>query len=348
MKHIFHVHSNINLVSALGVIELKSLKKEDVILSVCRNIDVSYLPYKICKIPDTIYYHSYNKLSTLKKFKWLCNSTIISIIDDIIEDVSDFSNFIYYCPNSRNFHQRVFITNKKCKGVEYLEDGMDAYLEKNLYYEKYPLVLRKINYLAQELLFKWIDLFCYDRLYQEDDPFKTFYSHKAKIHCISDNAYNFRNEVNVLPLDKITINTNFEVGNIDDGDHILILDAVVEQKVVPIEIYKKFIKYFITSFDINSLKVKFHPYQDEGLKEWTLNEFKQTSIDVSEVEEKMPFELILLTKKKLTIYGIGSSLLLYSKILSNHKVHVLYKTFKEQFKYISPRLKFWDSAFKEI
>jgi hypothetical protein len=348
MKHIFHIQSNINLVSALGIIEFKALNKDDVILSVCRNINVSYLPYEICTIPDTIYYHSYNKLSTLRKFDWLCNKTIISLIDDFIKNVSDSNNFIYYCPNSRNFHHRVFITNKYCKGVEYIEDGMDAYLEENLYYKKYPYELRKRHYLAQELLFKWFNAFCYNRLYQEDDPFKSYYGHKAKIYCISEKAYSFRNEVSVLPLEKIAKNIKLEVDIINDNDHIFILDAVVEQQVVPIEIYRRFIKYFITIFDNKSLKIKFHPYQEESLKEWTLNEFKENSIHVTEVEEEMPFELILLCKNNLTIYGIGSSLLLYSSYIGNHKTNIHYPVFEDKLGYQSSRLPYWKSAFKEL
>lgn len=348
MKHIFHIQSNINLVIAIAVIDLKKIKKEDVILSVCRNIDVSYLPFRKIEIDDNIYYHSYNRLRNLHDFKWRYNTKIIDKIDFLIKNAIHSNSFIFYCPNSRNFLHRVFITNKSCVGVEYIEDGMDAYLSEKLYYKKYPYQLRWKQLMFQETIIKFFNVFCYKRLRQLKDPFKTFYNHEAIIYCISQKAFSYRNEVQVLSLKRISNLFDSNITIAKDNDNILILDAVVEQKVLTLELYEKLILFISSNLNCRSLKIKFHPYQDGNLKKWTMDTFKSNIDDVVEYNDDIPFELVLAIKSNMAIHGIGSSLLLYSSFIGNHKTHIYYPLLKELFNFTSPRLPYWESAFENI
>lgn len=348
MKHLFHIHSNINLICTLAIIEEKRIAEDDVILCVARGVNVSFLRYTVLSIPNIIYYHPFNAIRKLFKFKWLKNKDFIKVLDELVKYYTNSNPYIYYAPNSRSQIYKIFITNKKCCGVDYLEDGMDAYLQEEYYYRKYPLNIQPLKKIIQSKFFDKISIFKNKRLKEEDDPFKSYNNHKPMIYCISKNAYKFReNQTHVLSL--VTISERFKsTKSLNDYDRIFILDAVVNQGVIPAKVFKQFFIDFLDTYDHDNLKIKFHPFQEKNIKKWIIETIMKKGLSVEIFDDEIPFELVLVQTKSLFIYGIGSSLLIYGKILGNHNVFPLYPNFLHKYNYQSSRHEFWESSFKMI
>ena len=127
MKYIFHIHSNINLLASVLIVENEKIKRKDVLFLLARGVKTDFEVNKE-DIPAEVYYHSFNVLKELKTLQFLKNSKIVEKIDDLIKGFINGDDFIYYCPNSRGPLYRGFFSHDKCSGVNYIEYGMDAYL----------------------------------------------------------------------------------------------------------------------------------------------------------------------------------------------------------------------------
>ena len=343
MKYLFHIHSNINLLTAIGIIEKQSLDKESIVFFMNRGVKTDF-EVKTIEIPEHIYYHPFNTIKELKSFKFFKNRSIIRQIDDIIEESSKGDDFVYFCPNSRVPIYRAFFSHRRCKEVNYIEDGMDAYLSKKELETKYPQRVPK-HLLFLDAVFGIFPWFCSKRLkYVNTDFMGSLKDRKSVIYCINEKAYTNQTNTNKIILDVGEISFFRDLSL--DNDYIFVFDAVVEQKVIEKEDLNTFVEWFSgTYFKGDNIAIKFHPFQSEDSQQEIVGIFNKNNVEVEVISNKIIMEIIFAKRKELSIYGIGSSLLVYAAMFNDHNVEVLFPYFENYIGVISPRLSTWNAMF---
>jgi len=343
MTYLFHIHSNINLLVAIGVVEKHNYPKKAVFFLLNRGVKTNFEVNTI-DVPEQLYYHPFNTIKELKGLKFLKNKDIITQIDSIIQDTTLGSDFTYFCANSRVPFYRAFFSHRSCTQVHYLEDGMDAYLAVNELEKKYPKRVPR-HLLAFDFIFNIFPWFYSKRLkYVDVDFMGNFKSKKSIVYCINENAYNNQSNTNkiILSIDDISFFNTQQLKN----DNIFVFDAVVEQQVVAEEDLKNFVQWFSRSyFKDKEISIKFHPFQSEIAQQQILEIISANGIQVELISNEIIMEVLFVKKKELTIYGIGSSLLVYGSMINNHRVKVLYPYFEKQLGFTSPRLGVWNALF---
>ncbi|SFW56595.1 polysialyltransferase family glycosyltransferase [Cellulophaga fucicola] len=343
MKYLFHIHSNINLLVAIGIVEKCNYRKEDVFFLLNRGIKTSFLVNTI-DIPENIYYHPFNTIKKLKNLNFLKNKAILAEIDSIIKSATLGGEFIYFCANSRVPFYRAFFSHKKCSEVHYIEDGMDAYLPAKELESKYPKKIPK-HLLVIDFFLKFLPWFCSNRLrYLNIDFMGNFKNKKSVVYCINKKAYDNQSNNNkvVLNIDEISF---FNKQNLKN-DVLFVFDAVVEQKVIKEEDLNKFVDWFSEIyFKGKNISIKFHPFQSKLTQQQIVKKIEANGTHVEVISNDIIMEVLFVKKKQLIIYGIGSSLLVYGSMINNHKVKVLYPYFEKQLGVLSPRLNTWNTMF---
>lgn len=343
MLHVFHIHSYINYVTSLGIIESKGLQQGEVLFILCRGIRLKEDTFKTLEIPDYIYYFPFFTLKKLKTFDFLKTDKIINDFYELTKTALNTKSFIFYCPNSRNYFFRLFLSHERCTGAEYIEDGMDMYLNQELYYKKYPLkvpFLQKFSYSILKLFFSKSNL-----IKPIDDPFRSVSNHKAILNGISHKSFQ---KINLgKPIKIVSVNRPeryYDKSIIEGYDHFLLLDAVVEQNIIPRIYFQEFIKYFTKWISEKKIAIKFHPFQDELTRKFVIKSFQDQNIEIKIIPQNVPFELILFSEDNLKISGIGSSLLNYASLKSSHKVYAFYTFFEKEKQFISSRTEQWKNS----
>lgn len=226
-----------------------------------------------------------------------------------------------------------------------MEDGMDAYLPIKELEIKYPKKIPK-HLLLLDFFFKFFPWFCSNRLRYLNIGFMgNFKSKNSVVYCINKNAYDNQSNNNkvVLKIDEISF---FNKQNLKNNV-LFVFDAVVEQKVIKEEDLNKFVEWFSKKHFMggNSISIKFHPFQSKLTQEQIVKKIETNGIQVEVVSNEIIMEVLFVKKKRLVIYGIGSSLLVYGSMINDHKVKVLYPYFEKQLGVLSPRLDTWNTMF---
>ncbi|MEX0312832.1 MAG: polysialyltransferase family glycosyltransferase [Allomuricauda sp.] len=344
MNFLFHIHSNINLLTATLVVENTGIDKSKVVFLLNRNVSTDF-DVKTIELPEKVYYHQFNKLKRLLTFEFLKNKKTLSIIDGIINEHVNHS-FSYFCPNARYPLYRAFISNPKCVEVNYIEDGMDGYLSKTEFSKKFKNPI-PIHLKFADALFNILPFFCGDRLNYVGDSFMpNLKEKKSTIYCLSKTAYTNQENKNRIVLSSKTRGHYSDINL--NSTNIFVFDAVKNQKVVPEEIFYKFVSWFCKDyFKEKRMGIKFHPFQDAMEKERILEIFGRNKIEVEIISDDIVLEAAFLNNEKLTVFGIGSSLLVYAALFGVEKVHVLYPFFEYNTDFKSPRLSTWNDVFLE-
>lgn len=347
MKHVFHIHSNTCYISAFGVIHDESIPNEDIIFILCRNLPVLQTGIKYFRIEDELYYFPFLRNNQLHKFEFLHSKNKIREIDSIIEKEIG-QDFIYYVHNSRNYLYRVVITHKSCKEVRFIEDGLDMYLDKKGFDRKYPVKVwlrhRVINFVLGHFLG------VYRRLYQPNQPFSNRNTETPKIYGLTD-----------LSFQKF-IDPGFEYKRLDaknlqriqdyklkEGTNLFVLTALVEQHVAKPHEVEALLKWYIEKFNIEEIKLNFHPHQSENTRKHIVSVFENKSVKVEVIPDEIIMEVLFINNKGLNIFGTGTSLLIYAAIFSpSSKVYALYPFFKKHLKRDTIRTIFWENTFNKI
>ncbi|NQX82437.1 MAG: hypothetical protein HRT66_10645 [Flavobacteriaceae bacterium] len=345
MKYIFHIHSNINLLASVLIVENEKIKRKDVLFLLARGVKTDFEVNKE-DIPAEVYYHSFNVLKELKTLQFLKNSKIVEKIDDLIKGFINGDDFIYYCPNSRGPLYRAFFSHDKCSGVNYIEDGMDAYLSREGLLNKFPKKVPAHIRLFDATL-GILPVFCNKRLgYMKGELYSNIKKNNtSNIYSLSDKA--FKNQINEnIEVLKIGYKSHY---NYDyKWSNVFVFDAVVEQKVVKEKDFYSFVNWFCSTYynDVNeTLAIKFHPHQGETEISQILKIFEKNKIETKVISNDVSMEVVFMINKKTKVFGIGSSLLLYASLFGIKDVHVLYPYFEIEKKYKSPRLIFWNDVF---
>ena len=344
MIHLFHIHNYSSYLTAIGVVKEKGLSLKDVRFILCRGLKRLSPDHIYYDFSDRLYYFPFTTLRKLKSFHFLKTCSIIKEIDSVIDNLTSGNFYLYYTPNSRNYLYRVFISNSLCRGVEYIEDGMDMYLQADLYEKKYPYRIPYYQVFFHYMFYLLIQ--CNRRIKPHRNPFKGFYRHSPLLYGLSNNSFkHLRSDMHFKKVD--ISDFKFELSNdLKPVNDYLLLDAVVEQGVIIEKHFKKFINDFSNNFNKKTIGIKFHPFQADHIKNFVLESFQDSNVKYVQVNDDVPFELVLFKKEGLSIYGIGSSLLNYASFNKSHDVYTFYPYFKSILNYISPRHEFWAETFE--
>lgn len=347
MKHLFHIHSNTCYLTALGIIRHKKINFTDAIFFIFRNLPVIIKNIKHVHIHDRLYYFPYLTNKQLITFKFIYSKYIIKEIDRIINEHIG-TEYIYYAHNSRHYLNSVIKTNKFCNQIEFIEDGLDMYLDRYHYYKKYPnkLWLRHkiINYLLGNILGRDV----YKRIKQYNNPFtnkggmKYFYGlTNSSFSNLLDNQSKYFNVTEKL-------NYSIKTVKINPGSNVLFFSALVEQKVASHGEINKFLECIVNKFHLANLYIKFHPHQSNRTRQIISKKLKDLSVSFNIIQDSIIIEYLFLKNDQLNVYGIGTSLLIYASYFGNNKVYVLYKLFSEVIGRDTIRTKYWNNTFINI
>jgi|GEM_PF-4792105 len=345
MKHFFHIHSNINLIVAIALIEKKKLPKEDVVFFIARNIQTDYPGIKKVFISDEIYYTPFAKKRLALT---LANDLrIIKMIDKMIKENCEKDDFTYYVPHSRNALYTIFLTHIHCVQVHYIEDGMDNYLSVDGLEKKFPHKVPKGHRLLDRFYGQfWF--YKFDRLRSYDDIYRSIGRNESTLFGIGKNSYqnqaNRGKKIEILDVAEVPFFDQFTVSD----EAVFVFDAVEEQKVVPGEILDKLLHWFGRHYsDIQSIAIKFHPFQSNKNRARIIGIFEQY-MEVSTLADSLLLECAFAKAKGLKVFGIGSSLLNYAyELNSTNSVEILYPYFLDEEQYESSRLPIWEDCFRD-
>ena len=342
MKYLFHIHSNINLLTAILTVEHRNIDKKSVVFLLSRGIQTDFKVKKV-KLPEAIYYHPFNTLKALPNFKFRKNLKVLSEIDRIIdENIEDA--FTYFCPNSRVPIYRAFFSHPKCVSVNYIEDGMDAYLSKEERLKKFPDSI-PFHIKIMDNIFKMFPVFCANRLNYVSDKFlPNLKETSSEIYCLSEKSFlNQDNPRRII----LQINEDSYFKEADAAyNNIFVFDAVKNQNVINEKDLYDFVDWFCSDYyKSNTIALKFHPFQDEEEIAEILEIFRNYNISIQVIPGHIVLEAVFIKNKHLNVFGIGSSLLVYAALFDLQSVHVLYPYFELIANFKSPRLNIWNDIF---
>ena len=126
MKHVFCISSNLAFSICDHLIHLDNLPISDCIFFTTRNY---HLPDKgnIYHVIETTLNSSKNEGRLFAGWKFWNTNKNIKHIDQIIHDITQGEDYIFYTQVCWNDLCSVFVTNKRCKGYYILEDGSGSY-----------------------------------------------------------------------------------------------------------------------------------------------------------------------------------------------------------------------------
>ncbi|MBB1380344.1 hypothetical protein [Pseudoalteromonas sp. SR43-2] len=347
MKYIFHIHSQINCLISCLIIKQNNINRKDVLFLCFRGVAPPNGLGIIEHIPLSIYYHKFNSVRYVYRLSFLNNKKVISYVDNIINNFLSEDAFTYYVPHCKNPLYSVIINHRFCRQVHYIEDGADNYISIEMLLTKFP---NKVHWL-HSLLNPFFQLFsstCADRVVQYENLYKQIGTISSKCFTINDGS--FQNELNSnivkLILDK-------EVTRVFPTDvkfnNIFVFDALVSQNVITLEVFRGFWRKFISGelLSEKKLSIKFHPAQSEKVISFVLESLKEHNFQYEVLPPTFNFEVFSCINTDKNIYGIGSSILKYSKIKNPQLTFPLYKYLDKKSILDKKRLLSWQSLFSE-
>ena len=348
MKHIFHIHSQINLLIACCVIASRNIPKKDVLFACFRGVRGFDELGTSLSLSDEVYYHPYNSPRNLFKFKFLKNKSLISEVDTVISNFTNGDDFIYYVPHCKNPLYQVFISNCFCKQVNYIEDGGDAYLSKEELLNKFPNKLHWSHFVSR-LILKFIPCAMNSRLKPNVNLYEDIGSNQSTSFALTNNSFSTGLNENITV---VNISSDVQKRFISDihYESMFLFDALVEQNVIQLDQFRSFMEWFVDSHSAikSGISIKFHPAQNSKSKNIVLNVLNSRNIQYQEISSETNMELFLLSNKNKNVYGVGSSLLKYSLMKNPSQTFILFPFFTKSNDWGSIREKNWIDLFGDL
>jgi hypothetical protein len=307
MKHIFFIHSYITYLVSLKVIEKEHLDKQDCAFLINRKIIIN----------DVIATYDIEQFGSAGMFPINRNLSkswsALKSIDIFIDKITGHRPYFFYCPQTSLRIISAFITNRRCKGFNLIEEGLASYFERGVI-NKSQLPER------QSLKVKLNKILGYGNRLPNLHFFDSGYK---KAYGISEHSFpSFR--------DKVVLGNYFIKSNGHnheyDHKHILVFDALIEAKLVTSEQYLQALESLIEYFIRGSIKDVYFKLHPEQLKAYGSSEIvraflnKVHSVRFKELPPDTILEQIIAFNSNLTLYIVISSVGLYAAF-AGHKVY---------------------------
>ena len=310
MKHVFVINSHTTYLTTMGTINYLKLDVSSIIFLLVRNYKNEYL-CKDFRIIETSLLSYESEKAFASKNIWRKNKTdIIKKIDEfIITNIGQ--SYCLYAPHLAHPLWVVLYTNKACCHFSYIQEGLAPFAKR--FVMSPPL----LGYL--EILY--YDMLVHGRMwYYRPWYLKTRIRTDIQMDAYANNEKFFKylplkTTIVQWPLPKQDISVNFE------EDHkIFIYDAYVVHHVMKSDDYIMMCKKLIETQAANINYLKFHPGQSKEEIDAIKDFFKSKNLKFQVLDNAIPFEYIIMTKKNLKLTGYGSTLL-YLAHDYGHKVN---------------------------
>lgn len=302
MKHVFVIHSNTVLLSALGAIEYEKIPQDKIIFLYGRNFKSSIVTDNIKTIDVSLMYKIgfESGFSRSKKNQ----HSLLEKVDKLINDnVADF--YTVYVPHTGIPFFQALATNFRCSEICLLQEGAYSFFKKVL---TNPIKVKILNVL-----------FSNDRLWwQVNWSIPNFKSEKVKVsktYSLDTSLFESLQDANNIRISWPKMNA--KPNEIEDGAQVYLFESAVELGYIEHDVYMEGCKKLINDTARTKCFIKFHPNQSESNKNEILNMFSH--YEVTELTDSIPFEIVMSSVRDLQLYGFSTSLLKFGKDLG-HKV----------------------------
>ena len=305
MKHIFIIHSNTVLLSALGAIENEKIEHEDVLFLYGRNFTSNIVPADIFVKDVSSEYKMFDEKGIVGRRKQL--KEYYKITDALIESlVTDF--YEVYIPHSGPHFFQAFMTHPLCKGVSWLQEGAYSFFDKPLS-KPYRVLLFNILFSSKR---------CW---YQLNWSISWFSKWRFKPHKSYALDHVFFKPLDKFGVENVAIQWPKYEGSqyqLEDNASVFLFESAVELGFIDLGTYINGCRLLIEESGVKECYVKFHPNQKKENIEKILSLFK--GIKTKECPHGVPFELIMGSSKYLNLFGFTTSLLKFGEMLGHHVI----------------------------
>ncbi len=307
MKHLFCVQSHITYLISREIILLNKLELSDVVFVITRNYDHVELA-KFKKVDLTAEHDALLFKSALSKI-W-SQKSYSRIVDEKLKNVID-EKFHLYVPLIRSQLFQILATHKNCSIVDVIEEGTTAYAS-NMMNLNVDSNIKKIvkAFINKALITFGNRMFFvshYDLSYCSNHSLSKFY-------CLSKRSFpgitSDKVQIELSPSPWIE-NDLFQLAH----DTVVVLEGSVEYKTVSLATFLKAIEIMVNDIEASTVYIKYHPVQTTDNIKKIEKIFSDNQKELIVIPIDVAFEELLIANKNLKIYGLSSSLLLYSKIL---------------------------------
>jgi len=346
MKHVFTVHSPITFLLAVCIIKKNSLRENDILIF----SSGFEPPKKLSYVKKS--FSSLKKSSIKKIFEW---NTPVEHDKYINSFLGKDENFIAYI-DLMHMHQRILITNKRCTGFSFMEEGTASYALPSALGDIGHIYRQKAN-RYNSLIDAVLDMRLFFRGYNsklismEYSP-QSYNELAENFYCLSKFAYpriDFvkKNIINFseISLDKFFPQTIKSLNN----DLIWIEESFTYVYNIPEIKYEKAIKETIQKM---SDKLEGRPiYLKKRPNQKTNNSLvykilSQKGYEVRILDNNEILEVLLLKSKSCILIGNISSLLFYGSLFG-HKSYSMFNVINNKPKTVFDDLNFyWESVTK--
>lgn len=319
-KHVFYVHSHITYYISMAIINEIKISESEVLFIKSRAYENNSLDNSKC-IDITDIHDSIDKIGKLDFFK---TYKYIKKIDNLIDSKIPNIDFSVYLPMVRHKAMQIIASNKNCKQINIIEEGVIAYSKYFMHFKEKNVLLAIGKYIVNNFLnigrgrFYFIKPFDIRKFIKKNQPifytvsnqgFKGLPFKIKKIELISDKNFSFELKGNI----------------------VMVLEGAVEQGNLGLETFISSIEEMLRVNTQNEKKIsiKFHPAQSDANKEKIINSCKKLGIKPQNIPNHVSFEQLALKNKNLLVIGFSTSLLFYARELGCKVISYEYLLIKD-------------------
>ena len=319
--HLFYIYSNSHALISYQIINRKKIKKEN----------VKFLVFKGAQIVD------YYKSCLIKTH--IHNSGFIKKLKDVNNEELSFlnNNIVAYVPY--RWAKNLFFFDK----VEYFEEGIDVLQTEKI---RYPISITIIDFCLGFLFFFISELLFFNkkrnfRVYVRGEiHFRKLvnlvFKKKTRYYGLIKNP-NLNSAKNII-VTTLKINQSWPMkNNIAKGSNILILDPILTN--CSFKIFEDLVLKFLKITNFNFFYIQFHPTDKMNHKKTDMARDFLKSICKHEVIN-INLDYLCTKNIDLNLYGVASSLLIYSNLFGQNNSYSLYPFVYKNFKEYSAFLNF--------
>ncbi|KZE82828.1 hypothetical protein AV926_06205 [Myroides marinus] len=314
MLHLFYIHSHITFYSSLGTIKVLNLSSNDVVFLLGRKYKVKgnyeFVTVDVSNLSDQFSRIDYKKILSFNRNVRKADNYLSQIIKD--------EEFVAYVPQVSSLFFQLLITNRHCKGYNFIEEGIANYRIK-----LYSGSTNKVGFISQ-ILIKFINSFS-----KRFMLYPSCLGMYEKLEC-SPRYYLFNQPLflSEFNVDKIDFLPEIMKDKIDDCNVIIVFSASVEYSLISLNELTVLIERYIMYCQLNALKkigLKFHPMQSVEVKDIICSQFANE--DYSVIDDNVEVERLVKFNDSVVILGLESSVLLYAKVFGKNTLVVSFISF---------------------
>ena len=299
MKHVFIINSHTTYLTVMGTLDYLKLGDKDVLLILVRNYTNKYICKSIETIDASLLSYESEKVFNRRNFLPAPKKRFIEKVEQFVDEVIGTS-FHLYAPHLAHPLWTILYTNKQCLMFSYLQEGLVPFT--SAYVVKTPLKGLVENYFYDKVTSGrvWFYRPWYLKDHIDDDK-------GLDAFAINDKFFKFlpaKTTIIHWPLPEQDINVEFE------SEHkIFVYDAYVAHHIMESNDYLEVCKELIDEEASANNYLKFHPGQSKREIEAIIQYFEMRKLHYNILDNSIPFEYIIMTKKNLRLTGYGSTLL---------------------------------------